>query len=90
MTAKGTNDDKYHCATAVKTAKHFVPKGQDGSTVASSWLVTLYNAEIREEQVRDPCLGAIIRLKEQSEECPLWETISMVLHSSVTGLSGPC
>ena len=72
-----TNDDEYHCATAVRTAKHLVPKGQDGSTAVSSWLVTLSNAEIREEQLRDPCLGAVIRLKEQGEERPLWKTISM-------------
>ena len=71
-----TNDDEYHYATAARTAKHLVPKGQDGSTSESSWLVTLSNMEIREEQLRDPCLGAIIRLKEKSGECLLWETIS--------------
>ena len=65
-----------YCVTVVRTAKHLVPKGQDGSTSVSSWLVTLSKTEIRETQLRDPCVGAIITLKEESAECPLWETIS--------------
>ena len=60
----------------MKTVEHRVPEGQHGGTGVSSWLVTLSNAEIREAQLRDPCLGAVIRLKEQSAECPPWETIS--------------
>jgi len=70
------DDEEYRCATAVKTAEHLISKGQDGSTGASSWLVTMSNTEIREAQLCDPCLGVIIRLKEQSTECPPWETIS--------------
>ena len=68
--------EEYRCATAVKTVEHHVPKGRDGGTGVSSWLVTLSNAEIREAQLRDPCLGAVIRLKEQSTERPPWKTIS--------------
>lgn len=68
--------EEYHCATAVRAAKHLVSKGQDGSTGVSPWLVTLFNGEIREAQLRDPSLGAVIGLKEQSAERPLWETIS--------------
>ena len=56
--------EEYHCATAVRAAKHLVSKGQDGSTGTSSWLVTLSNGEKREAQLRDPCLAAVIRLKE--------------------------
>ena len=70
------DDEEYRCATAMKTAEHLVSKGQDGSTGASSWLATLSNTEIREAQLRDPCLGTVIRLKEQSAERPPWETIS--------------
>ena len=78
MTVKGTKPvvKTISCVTAVRTAKHLVPKGQDGSTSVSSWLVTLSKTEIREVQLCDPCLGAIIRLKEHSAECQLWETIS--------------
>ena len=43
----------------------------------SSWLLTLSNDETREAQLRDPWLGAVIRLTEQSAERPAWETISM-------------
>ena len=35
MERNKNNDDEYHCTTAVRTAKHLVPKGQDGSTSAS-------------------------------------------------------
>ena len=60
----------------MKTAEQLISKGQDGSTGASSWLVKLSNMEIREAQLCDPCLGAIVGLKEQSTERPPWETIS--------------
>ena len=43
----------------------------------SSWLLALSNEGIREAQLCDPCLGAVIRLKEQGPERPAWETISM-------------
>ena len=43
----------------------------------NSWLPKLSNAEIREAQLQDKCLGAIITLKEENTEWPSWEMISM-------------
>ena len=60
-----------------KTKESGVSKKQDEGTSVSSWLLTLSSEEIREAQLRDPCLGAFIRLKEQGPEHPAWETISM-------------
>jgi len=74
---KEVEDEEYRCATTTKTKESGVPKKQDDGTSVSSWLLALSNEEIREAQLRDPCLGAVIRLKEQGPERPAWETISM-------------
>ena len=44
---------------------------------AAVWLPQLPNAEMREAQPQDKCLGAIIKLKEENAERPSWEMISM-------------
>jgi len=43
----------------------------------NSWLPKLSNAEMREAQLQDKCLGVIITLKEENTERPSWEMISM-------------
>jgi len=64
----GEDDDEYRCATATKK--------EEGSGM-NSWLPKLSNTEMREAQLQDKCLGAIIKLKEENAERPSWEMISM-------------
>ena len=74
---KEIEDEQYRCATATNTKESGVLKKHDKGTSVSSWLLTLSNKGIRETQLRNPCLGAVIRLKEQSVERPAWKTFSM-------------
>ena len=64
----GEDNDEYRCATATKK--------EEGSGM-NLWLPKLSNAEMREAQLQDKCLGAIIKLKEENAERPSWEMISM-------------
>ena len=55
----GEDDNEYRCVTATKN--------EEGSGM-NSWLPKLSNAEMREAQHQDKCLGAIIKLKEENAE----------------------
>ena len=74
---KEVEDEEYRCATTTKTKESGVPKKQDDGTSVSSRLLALSNEEIREAQLRDAYLVAVIKLKQQGPERPAWETISM-------------
>ena len=74
---KEVKDEEYRRAIATRTKESGVPKKQDKAISLSSWLLILSSEEIREAQLCDPCLGAVISLKEQGPEQPAWETISM-------------
>mgnify|MGYP000583281862 CR=1 FL=1 len=74
---KEIEDEQYRCTTATNTNESSVFKNHYKGTSLSSWLLTLSNKGIREAQLRKPCLGAVVRLKEQSTEGPAWETFSM-------------
>ena len=74
---EGEGDDKYRCATAKKTKESCASKKKEEGSGMNSWLPKLSNVEMREAQLQDKCLGAIIKLKEENAERPSWEMISM-------------
>ena len=49
------------------------PKGEDNPGTA--WAETLSNADLREEQLRDPEVGTVLRWREKDNERPEWKEI---------------
>ena len=53
-------DEEYRCSTAVKVNEDPVAE-KDAETGRSSWLLALTDVQIREAQLSDPCLSAVIK-----------------------------